>query len=152
MKRVLVLLAMVVLTTAGCNDSTSPDRTTVADLAGTWTATSFVYTSAVNAADQWDLVANGGSLTMVITPAGAFTGTTVMPSTEVMVYTGTMSVSGSRLTQDFDEEGIPSLVWTMSALVGDTMTLSGAQSPFDFTDDETEDYVTSTMRTTIVRQ
>jgi hypothetical protein len=152
MKRVLILLALVVLSTAGCNDSTSPEQITIGDLAGTWTATSFVYTSTVDAADQWDLVASGGSLTMVITAAGAFTGTTVLPSTVVETYTGTMSVSGSRLTQDFDEEGIPTLIWTIGDYTNDSMTLSGGLSPFDFTDDGSDDYVSASIRTTIVRQ
>lgn len=152
MNRVLVLLALLVLSTAGCNDSTSPEQITIDDLAGTWTATSFVYTSTVDAADQWDLVANGGSLTMVITAAGAFTGTTVLPSTAVETYTGMMSVSGSRLTQDFDEADIPTVIWTISDFTNDSLTLSGGLSPFDFTDDGTEDYVSAAIRTTIVRQ
>lgn len=152
MKHFLITMAVVVSMTTGCDNSTSPEQITIGDLAGTWTATSFVYTSTANATQQWDLIANGGSLTMVITAAGAFTGTTVLPSTAIETYTGTMTVSDNRLAQDFADEDIPTLTWTISDFDDDSMTLAGAQSPFDFTDNEMDDPSSASIRTTVVRQ
>ncbi|MBU8869509.1 MAG: hypothetical protein KOO60_01425 [Gemmatimonadales bacterium] len=161
MKVVRTLWAMVAVTLAmgaGCNDTTSPEDITdleditIQDLAGTWVASSFVYTGVDNPTQQVDLIASGGSFTMTITAAGAFIGTTVYEPMGTLTFTGTMVVSNRTLIQDFADEDIPTLTWTISDFEGDSLTMGGAQGPFDFTDNEIDDLVTASIQATVTRQ
>ena len=144
-----ILRTFLIITAAttfalGCSESTSSDEDiTIGDLAGTWTAQSFVYTAVGNPAQQVDLIAGGGSFTMIIEANGTFSGTTIYSTLGTVTYTGTFTVSNDILTQDFDEEGIPTLTWTIIAFADDSMTIGGAQGPWDFSDDEVFNPVTT---------
>ncbi len=142
--RAISVLAVVGTLAVGCSESTSSEEDiTIGDLVGTWTAQSVVYTAVGNPAQQYDLVAGGGSLTMVITADGTFTGTTILPDVMTWEYTGTLTVLNKTLTQDFDEEGIPTLTWTITAFADNSMTIGGAQGPWDFSDDQVFNPVTT---------
>jgi len=150
--RTVSALAVAAVLALGCSESTSPeDDITIGDLAGTWVAQSFVYTAVGNPAQQYDLVADGGgSMTMVIAADGAFTGTTIVPDVMTREYTGTFTVANTTLTQDFDEEGIPTLTWTITSFNDDSMTISGAQGPWDFSDDEVFNPVTTASVSAVI--
>ena len=151
--RILWIVAvMLAMAGAGCNDSTSPEDITIQDLVGTWVASSFVYTGVDDPAQQVDLIESGGSFTMTISDAGAFTGTTVYEPMGTLTYTGTLSISNRTLTQDFDDADVPTLTWTISEFANDSMTIEGAQGPFDFTDNGLDDLVTASIQATVTLQ
>lgn len=76
-------LFAAVLGLAGCGDDdpSGPGGISTADLAGTWNATAFEYSQAGvgPAVPSYDIVAEGGSATLVIQADGSFTLTTVDP-------------------------------------------------------------------------
>ncbi len=152
--RAISVLAVVGTLAVGCSESTSSEEDiTIGDLVGTWTAQSVVYTAVGNPTQQYDLVAGGGSLTMVITADGTFTGTTILPDVMTWEYTGTLTVLNKTLTQDFDEEGIPTLTWTITAFADNSLTIGGAQGPWDFSDDQVFNPVTTaSINTVMTRQ
>ena len=140
--RSLTVLVVAVAFGAGCSDSTDPEEDladlTVADLAGTWTATSLLY-SASSGGQSLDLVTGGGSVTMTIQSSGVFSGRTVYPPYELDVtYTGVFRLGdtvcpvlqecGRQLMQDFDDDG-PTLTWTLSAYTDNSMTWTGGEGP-----------------------
>ena len=67
--RHLTTSALALIVMAACTDDTSvgvePD-----DLAGTWSSTSFILTSAVNPSMSMDLVAEEGALVTLVLGAG----------------------------------------------------------------------------------
>ncbi len=152
--RTVSALAVVATLTVGCSESTSSEEDiTIGDLVGTWTAQSVVYTAVENPTQQYDLVAGGGSLTMVIAADGTFIGTTILPDVMTWEYTGTFTILNKTLTQDFDEEGIPTLTWTITAFADNSMTIGGAQGPWDFSDDQVFNPVTTaSIHTVMTRQ
>lgn len=152
--RTFAVLAVLLVSMVGCSGSTDPDELTIADIAGTWVSTSFVYIADGNPTLQVDLVDEGGSVTMVISAGGAFTGTTDYPPLSMnLVLTGQMTLSDGTLTQDFDAEGLPTLIWTLTVNGDDSMTMTGAQGPWDFTpDNEIDDTVNADIVAVVVRQ
>lgn len=93
MRILLALPALLACESAGI--TTEP-----ADLAGTWTAESFVFTSVADPTVSSDLIAQGGSATLTITAQGGTTLTTeLMGSTDS--DTGTLTVDGELLTMEF---------------------------------------------------
>ncbi len=148
----VAVIAAVVTLAVGCTESTSPEELTIGDLAGTWVAESFEYTAVGNPALQVDLIAGGGSFTMTISASGTFSGTTIYAAFGTVTYTGTLAVSNDILTQDFDEEGIPTLTWTITAFEDDSMTIEGGEGPWDFSDDEVNNPVTASIKAVMIRQ
>ena len=146
-----IITAAAILAT-GCSESTSPDEITIGDLAGTWVAESFEYTAVGNPALHVDLIAGGGSFTMIISATGTFSGTTTYATIGTVTYTGTFAVSNDILMQDFDEDGIPTLTWTITLFEDDSMTIEGAEGPWDFSDDEVNNPVTASIKAVVVRQ
>jgi hypothetical protein len=113
---------------AACSDATGTDATGTdtstepADLAGTWTATSFVLTSVANPATSVDLVAeDGAAMTLVLGADGTYTFSFVSNEEAPENEAGTYTVSGTTLTvtpTDGPQE-------TMAIVrAGDTMTLT----------------------------
>jgi len=146
------MIAVTAVLVVGCSESTSPEEITIGDLAGTWVAESFEYTAVGNQALQVDLIAGGGSFTMIISADGTFSGTTTYTTIGTVVYTGTLNVSNDILTQDFDEEGIPTLAWTITSFADNSMTIEGAEGPWDFSDDGVHNPVTAAIKAVVVRQ
>ena len=135
--RNLTISALAVMLMAGCTDSeltgVEPD-----DLAGTWMATSLVFSS-----DEGDLVSEdevdaGAVVTLVLLANGTYTFSFVFGD-EIENETGTYTVSGNTITvtpltpEALDPE-------TMDIVRdGDTMTLT-MDDHYDFTpDDEVDD-------------
>jgi hypothetical protein len=75
----LLLLAATVLTSCGDDDVTG---LTLRSLSGSWTASSFAFTSVAHPAHRVDLIADlSGSLTLNLQANGTFTGTIHLPGT-----------------------------------------------------------------------
>ena len=95
------LAATALLLTAACssNDSTTGVNggVTVSDLAGTWTATSLVFTSVANPSTSLDAIAGGATFVMQIASSGSYTVTTTTPGQSPDVSTGTITLNGSNI-------------------------------------------------------
>lgn len=148
MKR--LLLATVVMLTGGvlgaCSDDepAGPEPLTVADLAGSWTATMYKATSASDSQVQFELITAGGSLTATVQADGSFTGEANVPNplTQQLVtlpLAGTFSLpSQTTLSIDFTTEFPPFLEDTTVEFVlsGNTLVLHEDDTTFDFDFDD----------------
>lgn len=138
--RTLVPVAALSIALA-CGDSTGvgvePD-----DLAGTWTATSFVFASVADPTTSADMLALGGGLTLSIESSGAITVTTTVPGGAQETETGTLSVDGSNITID---QGPGDVVSGTITRDGDRITIQLTSGvTFDFDDDGTDEPATVT--------
>ena len=121
--RTLIAPLLAVTFVAGCGEST-PGEVAEA-LAGTWNATSVVFTNKANSSETFDQLAGGGSVTITFTAAGGFSGS----FTELG---GTFVVQGTNLIVTNTGESDPHPVaFTLS---GNTLTLT-VDDEFDFDDD-----------------
>ncbi len=121
--RTLIAPLLAVTFVAGCGDST-PEEVAKA-LAGTWNATSVVFTNKANSSETFDGLAGGGSVNITFTAAGRFSGS----FTELG---GTFVVQGTNLIITNTGESDPQTVaFTLS---GNTLTLT-VDLEFDFDDD-----------------
>lgn len=140
--RSLSLLAALAVLSSACSDgSTAPDiddggpnddtGATIADLVGSWTASSVVYTNKANAAEQIDIVAAGGELrTTVLNHGGARTWLTFGLVNDE--WDAQLTLNGDQLTSTPVESTRPTRRHTV-ALAGDQMTLTSSDATFDFT-------------------
>ncbi|MFH1679773.1 MAG: hypothetical protein ABIH26_03915 [Candidatus Eisenbacteria bacterium] len=127
-----------------------PDLITIEDFAGTWNAAAFQMTANANPAMMLDLIAIGGSLTMISGATGAFTATALIPNPQTMEL-DTIPLAGyySLLSQDsvtiaFTPE-IPPLFTDLSVLFTldeDTLDILNEDTLFDFDEDGTEEETT----------
>lgn len=130
----------------GCSDNdddggTAPDLITVADLEGTWVASSYIVTSRADAAVFLDTIALGTQFTMVGDGEGGFTGTMELPEAlggpMTVPFGGTVVLEDQQtLTVNFDPE-IPPLLTSFTgpfSLEEDTLTLNDEDAVFDFMD------------------
>ncbi len=123
--RTLIAPLLAVTFVVGCGDST-PEEVAEA-LAGTWNATSVVFTNKANSSETFDPLAGGGSVntTTTFTADGRFSGS----STELG---GTFVVQGTNLIFTNPGKSDPDTVaFTLS---GNTLTLT-VDDEFDFDDD-----------------
>lgn len=133
--RSLALVVVTALLAIGCSDSSTDPGTdggvSVADLVGSWTASSHTFTNNANSSESYDIIANGGETrTTVLTGGGA----------RIWIEFGTfsdewdvqLSISGTTLTATPAEATRETVSWTF-ALVGNTLTLTRSDSEFDFT-------------------
>jgi len=131
------------LTVAACGDGTStvgPGGVTIASLAGNWTATSIEWATLTGSA-RFDLIADGGSGTLVIQTDGRFTLTTIESGGLTEVTTGSLVFN----TQEEDflvvrADGEPEEEF-LFFLSGNMMSLRGDDT-FDFDDDGVEEPAT----------
>jgi hypothetical protein len=148
----------------GCGDDdddngTEPDLITLEDLAGSWTAATFVVKSQANPEIQFDLIADaGGSVTMDTQADGTFTGEAQVPDPNNPGQLVTLPLAGTFSLPDqehietvFTPEYPPMFTsGTMDfTLSGDTMVLKDPNTTFDFDMDGTED--PATFEGTMVR-
>ncbi len=128
-KKCVVSLFIVFLALGlGCKSNTAPDK---ASLKGTWRATKAEFTSLANPATKADVVALGGTVTLVLNDSTAVL--TVTKSGEsARVYNASWSSSIDMLT----------LTWTSGSsgqsqfdfvLNGDHLSMEGGHLSFDFT-------------------
>lgn len=140
--RSLSLLAAVAVLSSACSDgSTAPDiddggpnddtGATIADLVGSWTASSVVFTNKANAAEQIDIVAAGGELrTTVLNHGGARTWLTFGLVNDE--WDAQLTLNGDQLTSTPVESTRPTRHYTV-ALAGDQLTMTSSDATFDFT-------------------
>ncbi len=133
-KRHLTISALALTLMTACGDATGvePD-----DLAGTWTATSMIFTRTADPTLSVDIVAvDGASLTIVLVADATYTFTFSSPLEETENESGAYTASGTDLTFSPTGTGSPES-WTLSR-DGDTMTLTDSAEVFDFTPDVEE--------------
>ena len=122
-------LALILITGLGDSGTgVEPD-----DLAGTWTATSMIFTQTASPNATVDLVAvDMASLTAVLGADSTYAWTFVFPpdAGEDEDEAGIYTVSGSTLTLSPTGTGSPEM-WAL-ARNGDTMTLTDADEMFEF--------------------
>ena len=124
--RTLIAPLLAVTFVAGCGDST-PEEVAEA-LAGTWNATSVVFTNKANSSETFDLLAGGESVNITFTAAGGFSGS----FTELGGTGGTFVVQGTNLI--FTNPGKSDPDTAAFTLSGNTLTLT-VDDEFDFDDD-----------------
>jgi hypothetical protein len=105
------------------------------DLIGTWNATEFVFSNFEDPVTDFDVIAMGGDLSVVIRADGTYTLTLSQPLAEPEVIEGDWVLNGDVLTLD---EGVDAVAFEIS-LNGDTLTLHSEDVEFDFDDDGTDD-------------
>ena len=125
-------LALVLMTACGDATGVEPD-----DLAGTWTATSMVFTSTADPTLSVDIVAEGATLTIMLVADATYTFTFTFPGEETENEAGAYTASGTGLTFSPTGTGSPES-FTLSR-DGDAMTLTDSDERFDFTLDVEED-------------
>jgi hypothetical protein len=107
------------------------------EIAGTWTATKVEYVSVSQPVRTVDLIAEGGTATLVLNAAGTYVFTLTPNAEPTVVDTGEWQLDGDIITL------MPN--WTSFefqfdvALSGNTLTLSGADSEYDFDGDHQPD-------------
>jgi hypothetical protein len=131
-----LLLVGAVAVACGDDEDGGPTGPTIADLAGTWDATSLKLTHP-NA--TVDLVQTfGGTVTLEVTTAGAYTFTGSVPGQPTLTITGEFQITGTNtftLTNDADPTDVLSGTFTLSADKNSlSITLQDAEL-IDFTGD-----------------
>lgn len=108
--------------------------TTVADLEGSWTATEYRLISRPAAVDTFDIIAEGGGLSVTFDEMGRYTASVSDPGEPPIVESGVATTQGDQLV--LITAGQSSLTeYTLQAST-DTLTLEG-QTRFDFGGDGT---------------
>ena len=128
----LTTSALALILIAGCGDDdgvgVEPD-----DIAGTWTATSVLFTSKADNTVTEDIVVDDvAELTLVLGSNGSYTFTFVFPPDPDETEIGTYTVSGSTITLTETGSGEPESFTV--ARDGDTMTLTDDDEMFEFVD------------------
>lgn len=117
--------------------------TTVADLAGAWTASQFEYTMVAPPNTALDLIALTGEATVTAAADGSYNGTLLLPGAPgAAPFSGDITISGSSLTLGFDMLTVIGPITLDPAepfefdsftLSGNQLTLSASVAEFDFT-------------------
>ena len=127
-------VALFTLLIGACSDE-GPDMDdgglTVEDFVGTWVASSHVYVNNADAAQSFDLVANGGESRITVLSGGRAR-TWVTIGTFSDEWDSGFSIDGNSLTTVPVEAGRPTRTF-MFTLTGDALTLVNASDAFDFT-------------------
>lgn len=129
LRRALPLCALVALLGCG-SDSTSPAGLTINDLVGSWIATSDLYTNNANSSETFDLVAEGGEVRFTML-AGGGTRIWITLDTYMDEFDAAVTLNGTTLTIDPVEAGRETTTFEIT-LVGNTLTMTDADSEFDF--------------------
>ena len=131
--RAMAVLATLLLATAcGSDDGSDPvDEVTVADLVGSWTASSLVYTNQADPSETFDLIANGGEVRVTVLTGGRAR-TWVDFGSFSDEWDAQLTMNGSTLTSTPAEASRPVQHFTFT-LVGDVLTLTNQDDAFDFT-------------------
>ena len=146
MKLKHLTIPLMALTLMGACTDDGATGVEVDDLAGTWTATAMVFTSAADPLTFVDLVPEGAALTLVLGAEGSYSFIYVSPWEPTEDEAGVYEVSGTTLTLSVTGTGSPE-AWEISRN-GDTMTLTDSAEVFDFVDGVEED---ATLVITLVR-
>jgi hypothetical protein len=133
----LSLVVLAWLTAAGCggdsggDSPTGPEAMTIADLVGSWKATSVIMTNQANPSQKFDIVAAGGELRMtVLVGGGARTWLDLGDFSDE--WDAQLTLSGNQLTSTPVEASRPTQRHTIT-LVGSELTATNSAAVFDFT-------------------
>lgn len=138
-------LALAALMAVSCgDDATAPD---VDALAGTWNATRFEYVNAADPADRVELIGLGGTLVAQIQSNGTYSYVATFPGEAPETSVGTWSSTDDTFT--LQESGSPFAFTFDMTLSGNTLTLTGADSEYDFDLDGIDD--AAELNLTLVR-
>ncbi|WP_188369241.1 hypothetical protein [Muriicola marianensis] len=137
------MAVFVIFFIAGCDSGNGDDPKTdcgpsycISDLAGTWNATELTF-SACSGEGFFDLIAEGGSASLVIQTNGRFTLTVTFPDGSE-TFTGRMYFEDSTFFAiQFDEDPPDDPTYFGDTLSGNTFRLNGGPetAEFDFNDD-----------------
>jgi hypothetical protein len=109
------------------------DEPTMESISGTWTITSSEYVNAANSSERVDVIALGVTGTVNLNDNGQYAVTIEEPGIAPETLTGTWSYTADTFT--LKETG-SSGDWTFDMTIGnDVLTLTGANSEYDFNDD-----------------
>ncbi len=144
LRKFVTLLAISGIAVAcGDDDPTGNGGTTVADLAGAYTASQFRYTMVDPPNTVIDLIALTGEVTVNLSSDGSFTATLLLPGAPGAVpFSGTIAISGTTLTLTVSAlfvagpitlDPADPFVFDVFTLSGDQLTLSASEVTFDFT-------------------
>ena len=107
-----------------------PTGTTVADLAGSWTASAHTFTTN-DSSETYDLIANGGETRFTLFADGRVR-TWAEYGSFSDEWDALLTINGSTMTSVPAETTRETLVWTFT-YDGTTLTLTDVVSEFDFT-------------------
>jgi hypothetical protein len=116
---------------------------------GTWDATQAQIVSVANPSIKVDLVTLGGTMELVLSGGRTFTLTVSMPGQPVQQSAGTWSSSSDVLTLTYTSGHSGNSQFDMN-LSGDTLTLTGANTDYDFDNDTV--YEPAKMNLILARQ
>ncbi len=145
--RALAVGAIAAAFAVGCSDSTDPGDVTGNDLAGTWDATSVVFTPDAGGTAV-DVVPLGFGLEITFNAEGGYTATFTEPGEAPDLEIGTYTVVNGVLT--LTPVGEDAETMTIDSFSGSTMVLSDSNAEFDFDDNGTEE--PANMTATMVKQ
>jgi hypothetical protein len=134
LKRQVAGLALLALSLACSDGGNAPSPST---FAGTWDASKLEFTNTSNTSQKVDVIALGATLVVVIESSGDYQSTLTLPGDPPEVTTGTWSASSDVFTmKETGSSGDRQFHWSMS---GSTLTLSGANTDFDFDNNGTSE-------------
>lgn len=131
-RTLMIGAVMAVLSSAcGSESTTEPDAVTIADLVGSWKASSVVFTEQANPTQQFDIVAAGGEVrTTILDHGGARTWVEFGGLSDE--WDAQLSLSGNQLTSTPVEASRPTRHHTIE-LDGNRLTMTSSDASFDFT-------------------
>lgn len=139
-----VLIASVLLAGCGDDDGSSPRVITVSDFEGVWVAQTYTVTSVANPQVSLEFVGLGGGFNFDVDDEGNFQGRAFVPGALMgmpleLPFQGTFElISQDSVYVEFTPEFPPFLTNTRAGfdLVGDTFTITDANTMFDFDGDQ----------------
>lgn len=133
-------LLLGVAALAACDDSGTEPTVTMADLAGSWEASSFRYSDANNSSLSLDIITQAqGSLDLTIQSSGAFAGTVIIPGTTPengVPVSGTLTLNANAGTIDVDFSTATEQLGLFSDFTAD-FTLNEAKTRLTWTNPDT---------------
>lgn len=127
----IVVIAPLVFFVA-CSDEDGPSTEKIAEIAGTWTATSATFNGV-------DVILEGGSVSLVIQNNGRFTFTIKRPGRDDMVFTGRLGFDEQWLAVEYDTN--PGEYEYYDITYDEHNLHIGANSEFDFDGDGSDEVV-----------
>jgi hypothetical protein len=132
--RLLSLLALAAVFTSACGDSSSstePEGLTIADLVGSWGASSALFTNQANPSQKFDIIAAGGTLNITVLNSGGVR--TWLEIGDVSdEWDAMLTLNGNQLTATPAEASRPTRHWTIEKN-SNGFTLTSTDASFDFT-------------------
>src|SRR5512147_14641 len=140
-------LALGVAVAACGGGGTAPSSTS---FAGSWRATKVEYVSVANPGTKVEVIAQGATLTVQLNADGSYSSVLTIPGKAAENTTGTWTASSDIFTLHWLESGFSNEMQFDYSLGGTTLTLTGADSDFDFAG--TGQSQAAKLNVTLVRQ